>query len=156
MSKIKIKIITGFRENQFYSIDADEAHKAYYLFTHPEERGVFENGVALIGKNIQGIEPDWNAIMEYNPDYELDYEDWNELRSTGLERRAKEALVIAKDVARMVEGGIWSGGRHTRGKGYLGDMEKYNTAAKLGFTVLRYSTEQVKSGLAVKEIKQLV
>lgn len=55
-----------------------------------------------------------------------------------------------------VEGGIWSGGRHTRGKGYLGDMEKYNTAAKLGFTVLRYSTEQVKSGLAVKEIKQLV
>ncbi len=103
MSKIKIKIITGFRENQFYSIDADEAHKAYYLFTHPEERGVFENGVALIGKNIQGIEPDWNAIMEYNPDYELDYEDWNELRSTGLERRAKEALVIAKDVARMVD-----------------------------------------------------
>jgi very-short-patch-repair endonuclease len=55
-----------------------------------------------------------------------------------------------------VEGGIWSGGRHTRGKGYLGDMEKYNTAAKLGFTVLRYSTEQVKSGLAVKEIKQMV
>lgn len=34
--------------------------------------------------------------------------------------------------------------------------EKYNTAAKLGFTVLRYSTEQVKSGLAVKEIKQMI
>ena len=55
-----------------------------------------------------------------------------------------------------VEGGVWSQGRHTRGKGFEGDCEKYNQAAILGFTVLRYSTEQVKSGLAVKEIKQLV
>ncbi|MBP1470602.1 DUF559 domain-containing protein [Acinetobacter nosocomialis] len=55
-----------------------------------------------------------------------------------------------------VEGGIWSGGRHTRGKGYLGDMEKYNEAAMMGFTVLRFSTEQVKSGVAIKQIEQLV
>jgi Uncharacterized protein conserved in bacteria len=57
-----------------------------------------------------------------------------------------------------VEGGIWmaGGGRHTRGKGYIGDMEKYNSAAMLGFTILRFSTEQVKSGLAIKQIEQLV
>lgn len=55
-----------------------------------------------------------------------------------------------------VEGGIWNGGRHTRGKGYLGDMEKYNEAAAMGYTVLRFSTEQVKSGLALKKIEQLV
>ncbi|MEQ1107198.1 DUF559 domain-containing protein [Acinetobacter seifertii] len=55
-----------------------------------------------------------------------------------------------------VEGGIWSGGRHTRGKGYLGDMEKYNEAAMMGFTVLRFSTEQIKSGVAIKQIEQLV
>jgi len=55
-----------------------------------------------------------------------------------------------------VEGGIWSGGRHTRGKGYLGDMEKYNEAALLGYTVLRFDTEQVKSGLAIQKIEQLV
>ncbi|MBR7736743.1 endonuclease domain-containing protein [Acinetobacter nosocomialis] len=55
-----------------------------------------------------------------------------------------------------VEGGIWSGGRHTRGKGYIGDMEKYNEAAAMGYTVLRFSTEQVKSGLALKKIEQLV
>ncbi|EMU24677.1 hypothetical protein ABNIH18_19544, partial [Acinetobacter baumannii ABNIH18] len=40
--------------------------------------------------------------------------------------------------------------------GYLGDMEKYNSAAMMGFTVLRFSTEQVKSGLALKKIEQLV
>ena len=55
-----------------------------------------------------------------------------------------------------VEGGIWSGGRHTRAKGYLGDMEKYNSAAVMGFKVLRFSTEQVKSGLAIKQIEELV
>ncbi|EMQ0139555.1 hypothetical protein RGN55_003674, partial [Acinetobacter baumannii] len=51
---------------------------------------------------------------------------------------------------------IWSGGRHTRGKGYLGDMEKYNSAAMMGFTVLRFSTEQVKSGMALKQIELLI
>lgn len=55
-----------------------------------------------------------------------------------------------------VEGGIWSGGRHTRGKGYIGDMEKYNAAAMMGFTVLRFSTAQVKSGLAVQQIEKMI
>ncbi|MGN5619224.1 DUF559 domain-containing protein [Acinetobacter sp. Brlt_5] len=55
-----------------------------------------------------------------------------------------------------VEGGIWSGGRHTRGKGYLGDMEKYNTATMMGYQVLRFSTEQVTSGFAINQIEGLV
>ncbi|KOA16002.1 hypothetical protein RQ69_20995, partial [Acinetobacter baumannii] len=37
-----------------------------------------------------------------------------------------------------------------------GDMEKYNSAAMMGFTVLRFSTEQVKAGVAIKQIEQLV
>ena len=55
-----------------------------------------------------------------------------------------------------VEGGIWSNGRHTRGKGYLGDMEKYNAATMMGFQVLRFSTEQVTSGFAINQIEGLV
>ncbi|MDV7383513.1 DUF559 domain-containing protein [Acinetobacter baumannii] len=65
-------------------------------------------------------------------------------------------LITGTKILIEVEGGIWSGGRHTRGKGYLGDMEKYNEAAMMGFTVLRFSTEQVKSGVAIKQIEQLV
>ncbi|HBM2013199.1 TPA: hypothetical protein LUJ78_003785, partial [Acinetobacter baumannii] len=38
-------------------------------------------------------------------------------------------LITGTKILIEVEGGIWSGGRHTRGKGYLGDMEKYNSAA---------------------------
>lgn len=65
-------------------------------------------------------------------------------------------LITGTKILVEVEGGIWSGGRHTRGKGYVGDMEKYNEAAMMGFTVLRFSTEQVKAGVAIKQLEQLV
>lgn len=67
-------------------------------------------------------------------------------------------LITGTKILVEVEGGIWmaGGGRHTRGKGYIGDMEKYNSAAMMGFTVLRFSTEQVKAGVAIKQIEQLV
>ena len=95
----KIKIITGFRENQYMTIDAEEAHKAYYLFLNPEQRAVFSNGVALIGKNIQGIEPDYNATMGWNPTYEPDEYDWNELRDLGVDKKLRNILAGAKEVA---------------------------------------------------------
>jgi len=40
-------------------------------------------------------------------------------------------------VALEVEGGIFTGGRHSRGAGMKKDMEKYNSAAALGWRVLR-------------------
>ncbi|OTG95014.1 DUF559 domain-containing protein [Acinetobacter sp. ANC 3832] len=64
--------------------------------------------------------------------------------------------LVEKMILVEVEGGIWSNGRHTRGKGYLGDLEKYNAATMLGYQVLRFSTEQVKSGLAVQQIEKMV
>jgi hypothetical protein len=39
-------------------------------------------------------------------------------------------------VALEVQGGIFSGGRHTRGAALLKEMEKLNTAAKMGWRVL--------------------
>ncbi|MCU4521177.1 endonuclease domain-containing protein [Acinetobacter schindleri] len=64
--------------------------------------------------------------------------------------------LVGKKILVEVEGAIWSGGRHTRGKGYIGDMEKYNAATMMGFQVLRFSTEQVKSGLAIEQIEKMV
>ena len=42
------------------------------------------------------------------------------------------------------EGGVWAGGRHTRGAGYSKDCEKYNSAACLGWRVLRYTSDMIR------------
>ncbi len=50
---------------------------------------------------------------------------------------------VNEKVAVEVEGGIYSGGRHVRGAGYEKDMEKYNHAQLLGWTVLRYTPQRI-------------
>ena len=98
---MKLKIITGFREDQCYTIDAEEAHKAYYLFLNPDMRGVFKNGVALTGKNIQGIEPDYHSTMGWNSTHKLDGDDFNEMKSKGILHKFTELLSDAKEVAEL-------------------------------------------------------
>lgn len=98
-----IKIITGFRDDQYYLIEDEEAHKAYFLFSNPEARTVFNNGVALIGKNIQGIEPAWNETMGYNPTHKLGDDDWNEIRKRGVEKSMRLVIQEAKDIAQIAE-----------------------------------------------------
>lgn len=48
-------------------------------------------------------------------------------------------------VAVELEGAVYAGGRHTRGKGYEGDLEKYNAATLQGWRVLRYTTGMLKN-----------
>lgn len=43
-----------------------------------------------------------------------------------------EALVAVE-----CEGGIWTQGRHVRGRGFRNDCEKYNAATALGWSVFR-------------------
>ncbi len=54
-----------------------------------------------------------------------------------------------------LEGGIWIRGRHTRGEGYINDMEKYNSATVLGYKVLRYTPEQMDTGRFIFDIMQI-
>lgn len=98
---MKVKIITGFREDQYQTIDVEEAHKAYYLFLHPNERGIFSNGVALIGSDIREIKPDYNATMGWNPTYELGDDDWVEIRKMGIDKKLQNALGHAKRIANL-------------------------------------------------------
>jgi hypothetical protein len=48
-------------------------------------------------------------------------------------------------VALEVDGGIWTQGRHSRGTGMLGDHEKLNEAACLGWRVLRTTPSGLKA-----------
>lgn len=87
-----IKLKMWGNDDDFVVIENSEAHKAYYLFNHPEARSVFKNGSAVIGKNIRLIEPALNEIMGWNPTYKPQGEDWNELRVIDAKIRAIMAL----------------------------------------------------------------
>jgi|SRR5882672_9223059 len=63
-------------------------------------------------------------------------------------RKWKFDYLCKPDVAIEIEGGIWSGGRHTRGKGYQSDLDKYNQATMMMYKVLRFSTTDVLRGRA--------
>lgn len=95
---MKLKIITGLRQDQYFVIDGEEAHKAYYLFLNPEKRGVFENGVAIIGQDIRGIDPAWNESMGWNPTHKLDDDDWNYIREKGQDRKMQDLITKAKEL----------------------------------------------------------
>jgi very-short-patch-repair endonuclease len=56
-------------------------------------------------------------------------------------------------VALEIEGAVWTQGRHTRGKGFSGDMEKYNTATQMGWQVYRCTWQDVESGQATELLK---
>lgn len=53
-----------------------------------------------------------------------------------------------------VEGGTWSGGRHTTGVGFRDDCEKYAAAALAGWRVLRATSDQVSNGTALKWLEE--
>lgn len=53
-----------------------------------------------------------------------------------------------------IEGGVWTGGRHTSGAGFMRDITKYNLATVMGWRVLRCTPEDLlktKTALMVKE-----
>lgn len=90
-----------------------------------------------------------------------------QLRAAGLSAGAEREFRFApprrwrfdvafplRRIAVEIEGGIWTGGRHTRGSGFQADMQKYNEAALLGWRVLRVSSDDVRSGSALALIER--
>lgn len=62
-------------------------------------------------------------------------------------------------VQKKSAGGKWSyvrdsGGRHTSASGYLGDMEKYNNAALLGWRLIRIPANDMHNKESVSIIKE--
>lgn len=61
-----------------------------------------------------------------------------------------------RKLACEVEGGIWirGGGRHNRASSFEKDAEKYNEACLRGWRLLRVTTGQVTSGVAIGLIER--
>jgi hypothetical protein len=51
-----------------------------------------------------------------------------------------------KMIAAEIDGAVWVQGRHTRGKGFIGDQEKTNEAQLLGWQVYRFVPADLESG----------
>lgn len=63
---------------------------------------------------------------------------------------------IESKIALEVEGGVWTGGRHTRGAGFLGDIEKYNAATVAGWRVVRVVPSKLCASATVGMLEQLL
>lgn len=67
------------------------------------------------------------------------------------------AFSLAHKIAVEVDGGTYHGkSRHSFGKGYEKDCEKMNLAAAKGWTVFKFTTRQVTSGEAIKQILEYI
>lgn len=54
-----------------------------------------------------------------------------------------------------LEGGAWTGGRHTRGKGFLEDMQKYNAAVLAGWKLLRFTPKEAEELTCLPQVRLL-
>ena len=59
-------------------------------------------------------------------------------------------------IALEVEGGVFSKGRHTRGAGFIGDIEKYNEATRLGWRVVRTVPWELNTRKTVQLLRELI
>ena len=59
-------------------------------------------------------------------------------------------------IALEVEGGVWTQGRHTRPQGFLGDIEKYNTATLMGWRVFRTTPTDLYRTATVNLLKTAI
>lgn len=59
-------------------------------------------------------------------------------------------------IAIEIEGGAYTNGRHTRGKGFISDMQKYNLATLNGWQLLRFTPQQTNKIETIEMIKQLI
>ena len=73
----------------------------------------------------------------------------------GRKWRIDFAIVELK-IGIEIEGGVWTNGRHTRGNGFVDDMEKYNAAVTLGWVILRFTPQDLNKITTFETIKKVV
>ena len=64
--------------------------------------------------------------------------------------------IVQYKVAIEIDGAVWTIGRHNRPTGYINDMEKLNTAASMGWLVLRITTDDRFCTKTYKLIKDTI
>ncbi len=78
------------------------------------------------------------------------------LEKEGLRDWRADFAILERRLLVEVEGGGWTGGRHTRGVGFSNDLLKYDAALRLGFSVYRCDPEMIRSGRAIETILMIL
>jgi len=85
--------------NNYVPIDETELEKALASFKYGTAV-MFDNGAV---EKIESIIPDQNRSMGWNPSHKLEDDDWNEIRSKGIDRKLRDAITLAKDDIQTLE-----------------------------------------------------
>lgn len=59
-------------------------------------------------------------------------------------------------IAIEIDGGVWVNGRHNRSAGFLGDLDKFNAAASLGWVVLKFTPQNQLKNDSMKLIREAI
>lgn len=87
---------------------------------------------------------------------DLKLEAVKEYRFHPVRRWRFDYAIVEHKIAIEVEGGVFTQGRHTRPLGFLGDIEKYNNATTLGWSVLRVTPDSLISSQTLGLIRETI
>jgi very-short-patch-repair endonuclease len=83
----------------------------------------------------------------------LDLEAVAELKFSPVRKWRADFALPTFMILIEIDGGCWSGGRHTRGAGFISDQEKLNAAAILGYRVLRFVPNDIRTGVLLTTVR---
>jgi very-short-patch-repair endonuclease len=104
--------------------------------------------------NVPDVEAIYKEVDDTVRVYKLSPE--REVRFDAVRRWRFDFAFPDEKLAVEVEGGTWQAGRHQRGGGFAEDCVKYNAATVLGWRILRYTTDQVESGEAIQQVREIL
>ena len=90
-------------------------------------------------------------LKAYNMPYERQFKD---KRIRGVRNVLPFDFAVGNSILVEINGGTWIKSGHTTGKGLQRDYSKHNQAVLLGYKVLLFTSEDVRSGRAIETIKE--
>ncbi len=85
----------------------------------------------------------------------LEIEFVTEYKFNPIRKWRADYFFPSANLALEIEGGAFTNGRHTRGKGFVNDMEKYNAMTLQGIKLLRYTPDQLNQPTTINNILEL-
>ena len=103
--KLKFRVVYGYNAGQHVTVRKKDLPKLY---------------VMLRGEDIQRIEPDWNATMDWNATYRLMSDDFDQI-GFALQEEAKQIMGEKREIAHY----LIRSGQEDKASLPMADMNQY-------------------------------